>query len=157
MDESEAIISNYNKRVKEIASSIPSDWPFQIDSAVLCDLSRREDSGKYLLIGIYLGFIGISALPTDLRLTLWLGVIPNTSGKFSAGVRVIKNDDVLAEGKFQIELRGEYSAIDLKDIPLRLQGFGRIAFQIKIGEGVWTTVKEIKVAKYLLQKKGELN
>ena len=43
--------------------------PVDIKSAILCDDIRREDNGKMLFIGVYVGEILVAEFPVALRLT----------------------------------------------------------------------------------------
>lgn len=39
--------------------------------SLVCDDIRREDNGKVMLIGVYVGEILVPAFPTELRLSVW--------------------------------------------------------------------------------------
>jgi hypothetical protein len=50
-----------------------------IKSAIVCDLVRTEDTGKQILIGVYVGDISVSHIPSKINLTFWVDIaaIPN--------------------------------------------------------------------------------
>jgi hypothetical protein len=53
--------------------------PIDIQAIILCDDVRREDNGKILVIGMYVGDVLIRQFPTALRLTwLLMGKITST-------------------------------------------------------------------------------
>lgn len=44
----------------------------KIDSVLICDDIRREDNGKAILIGVYIGNITLSSVPAGMMMSLWI-------------------------------------------------------------------------------------
>lgn len=55
--------------------------PLTIKAAIMCDEIRREDNGKGLFIGVYLGDVVVKAFPAALRLTWVLLAQPRSSSE----------------------------------------------------------------------------
>lgn len=52
--------------------SMPQIPNITLVHAIICDDIRREDNGKFILIGVYPEVIILSAIPAQITLSLWL-------------------------------------------------------------------------------------
>ena len=121
--------------------------PFKIEAAVVCDDLRVENTGKHILIGVYVGVIGLLSLPTQLTLTWWIETAPPSADKIDGQMKIVHSDGaVLAQGNFSIVVEPDKaSIITLQKVPVQIQSFGEIALMFKIGSDDWVPIRKIKV------------
>lgn len=125
--------------------------PLKIASAIICDDIRVENTGKYLLIGVYVSNVLVRDFPSRLPLTFWTEVEPAKTGEFSAEMRVINVDDssVLMNGQINFKFaKVATSAIAVPRISVEFQKPGSFEFQWKLdGTADWLAVKRFIVDK----------
>jgi hypothetical protein len=68
--------------------------PLEVREVLVCDDIRREDNGKAILIGVYVGDIVANSFPLNLRLCFWL------QGHASKGIGA-------RDAQFKIELTNQ--------------------------------------------------
>ncbi len=125
--------------------------PLRIASAVVCDDARIENTGKHLLIGVYLSNVLVREFPWRTQLTFWSEVDPLELGEFSAQLRVSNLDDgsVLMNGQINFKF-GQLAttSIVIPKINLEFQKPGSFEFQWKFdGSEDWLAVKKFLVGK----------
>lgn len=121
----------------------------EIKSVVVCDDARREDNGKYILIGVYLGSIVAFSFPLQLGLCFFVEAEAKAIGLASIDFKLVGNGDVdLIEGKIQfgIEQKG------LLGFPIKTptQTFPvamSLSFLIRQEGGEWQTIKTIPMVR----------
>lgn len=120
--------------------------PFKIRGVVVCDDVRIENTGKHILIGVYLGTIAVFTLPTKLKLTFWMEMSAEQMGHYSGEMQIVRPDgSVIVKGGLKFSLDKKMSFIQLPNIPIEIQGYGPIDLQMKIGDDDWTTIRQIEV------------
>lgn len=125
--------------------------PLRITSAIICDDARIENTGKHLLIGVYLSNVLVRNLPWKSRLTFWIEIEPLEKGDFDAQVRVVNIEDnsVLMSGEVKFKFaKLEPTSIAIPRIPLEFQKPGSFELQWKFdGSEEWLAVKGFKLSK----------
>lgn len=118
-----------------------------IKSVIICDDIRREDNGKQMLIGIYVGSIEVSSFPINLALAIWIEHKPTAVGETDIEVRFLGPSDAqLFHSSFHAKFHAtERSSVGMGSIPLQFQGPGDLRFQVKESGGSWRTYRSIPV------------
>ena len=62
--------------------------PKKIEYAIVCDDVRREDNGKFIIIGAYGSDIRVSSIPANLRFSLLVAVRSEIEHQTLVSVRV---------------------------------------------------------------------
>jgi hypothetical protein len=116
----------------------------RVESGIVCDDVRREDTGKLILIGAYGNTIGVVRFPASLVLNLVLIVHVEESEAHSIEFRVSLGESVLAQGKGKMNITDVGRLmINIPNIVLReMQSEGVLHFQVKTN-GEWITVCDI--------------
>lgn len=119
----------------------------KISNSLFCEDVREEKSGKQILVGVYLSFIGISQFPSTIHLVLWVQFIPSSVGLYDTQMRIIdKNDKVLVTGNMKFEINEIADTVfHLPAAPVKLEQPGSIRWQWRFENGEWFTVKEMEV------------
>ena len=133
----------------------------RIDSALICDMMRREDTGKDILIGIYTGSINLQSLPAKLSLTFWLVTEALSEGKTEFVMRFrgphelivvqtppipisIEPDSPLLSGSITI----------VSDVTLQIAGDYFVEILYTGGSGQWEVIKKAAVTTWSEQTPG---
>ncbi|MFN3623681.1 MAG: hypothetical protein ACK4TP_06410 [Hyphomicrobium sp.] len=97
-----------------------------VKSVVLCDDIRQEKSGKFILIGAYLGTMLVSSLPARLKLSWWILATPAKKGKETIRVRLMSDGSgPIFTGELELSVGSlEEIAIVLPPIPVELKKEG---------------------------------
>lgn len=120
---------------------------FEVRAGIVCDLVRREDSGKLIFIGVYSENIVPKTFPATLLLTCVGIVYAPEPVRSDIEVRVLFDgkSKQTAEGRIEVEKAGvlflPIHNIHLKD----LAGPGTLSFQIREREKDWQTMMDIEV------------
>jgi hypothetical protein len=119
-----------------------------ITTALLCDIIRREDSGKLIAIGIYSKSVGIPVMPAIATFNLLLKVETSESGTQRLAVRVLRN------GVEYQTLEGDIHTSEPSSdwLPLQLQPIeflvpGRLSFEQETTDGNWREFYRIDVVR----------
>lgn len=103
---------------------------------VFCDDIRREDSGKLILVGVYMDDLVPSSVPSTFPLSLWLTF---KSEEYDTGkLSIILN----LPGGNQIKLDGTMDELPTDSnvhfifggVPIEIKESGHISVQLKFGE-----------------------
>ncbi len=119
-------------------------------SAILCDEVRREDTGKFLFIGVYTNDILVRRFPINISLTLWVHLSAPGTEKVGMEIRIRE------KGKPQIDLSKGTGNLTVenpdKDLfisfPTTTVGIAEpttLVFEIKPHTGRWKKAIEIPV------------
>lgn len=119
-----------------------------IHNSVICDDVRREDNGKYLLIGVYDG-IRVQTFPTNLMLGFWIHFTATAAGTLPLHIRVLGDQgEQFFEVGITLTVRSvEPASIGLGGLPVALQVPTNLNWQFKLGDGEWQTFRTINVAR----------
>lgn len=122
----------------------------KIASVVLCEDIRIEDTGKHLLIGVYLNDIVVSQFDAPIVLRLWVQFYPDKDGDLSLELRMkgtAIDESPLFRGVINIADKDGLSTLRLPQMPIFLKRAGEIEFQIREKGKRWKTAKRMSVKK----------
>ena len=112
----------------------------KIEYGVICDLVRREDSGKLLVVGLYAADILVPEIPHITPVTLVVWAMPATIGKTSIEVKAELNAKQIVTGLIEMDIQLlKRSIIAFPNIPLNITEAGRLQFFVKSDED-WQSV-----------------
>ena len=77
----------------------------KIECAIVCDDVRREDNGKFIIIGAYGSDIRVSLTPANLRLSLLVAARSETEHQTLVSVRVTQDGKRIFELPKPLEFR----------------------------------------------------
>ena len=114
----------------------------EIETALVCDDVRREQSGKDILIGVYTGGIGVPALPSQPLFAFWLALRAREPGEFLLSLQIIVSKTARAKMSMNLELppNAETSflhdpfAVFVPPVPLLIEAPGDLELQARWGE-----------------------
>ncbi|WP_104822320.1 hypothetical protein [Rhizobium sp. NXC24] len=120
----------------------------KIHSLTVCDFVRREDNGKFIIIGAYTNEIIFSSLPSPFFLSLWFLLEHEKVGVDKIALRGVLGGQ--AEPVFFIE--GEVDVIDTSNWSPMALGTGitilepgTLTIDAKLGDEDWETVRELRI------------
>ena len=117
--------------------------PLEVREVLVCDDIRREDNGKAILIGVYVGEIVANSFPLDVRLCFWLqGRARKGIGAGDAQFKIeLTNQDVepvYLSAKFDAPPEEKVSGILVfAGVPLRVKQPGHLVLSVKEENGNW--------------------
>ena len=120
----------------------------KIENVIICDQVRKEDSGKHLLIGVYLENILFASFPSKVRLTPWVQLSDEGNRIISIEFRVIDSDNkILYSGKGTFDARNASGllTITLPTFMLEISGKTTLSFQMREPKKRWKTLKQMPV------------
>jgi hypothetical protein len=119
-----------------------------VNYVVVCDEIRKEDNGKYIIIGVYLDNISVPRFPFDMTLAFWISIVPHREGEILCQWR-LKHDiaGVLSSsaGKLTIYEKEKDSIVTLRRIPVKLPQEGILSLQFREKGRRWRILKIIPV------------
>ncbi len=119
-----------------------------VKHVIVCDEIRREDSGKYILIGVYSDNITVPRFPFDMTLAFWISAVPHKEGEIVCQWR-LRHDKVgdlsMSEGKIAVIEKEKASIMPLRRVPVQLPQEGILSLQLREKGGRWRTVKNIPI------------
>lgn len=63
-------------------------------SCIICDIARKEITGKDILVGVYAGTLGVDKFPATVpTFGMWIEYLPKHSGVISINVEVVDPQD----------------------------------------------------------------
>lgn len=114
---------------------------------ILCDDVRREDNGKFLMIGVYTGGIVVHQLPYQMPLALLLSYEPVGLGKITGELQIQAPDSSIIAGvKLDIDLvepnkKYQSESFLFSGIPLKVANTGDYSIKFRCNEEKWETIK----------------
>ena len=113
-----------------------------ISHAIACDDIRQEVTGKYILIGVYSGNLGLPFFPAVTALGFWVLARPSQRGDYDVQLRVQDPDGKEVTGGHMIirVQEVEETALVIPPMPISLERPGEIALQYREGDGSWRTI-----------------
>lgn len=129
--------------------------PVDIRQVLVCDDIRREDNGKVLFIGTYVGSIQVLQFPATLRLCFWLQGrrVDSSRHTFNARFRLTRDGLVEAEAgdsretEFTVEGTSEqytHVAVAVIGVPFEALGPGDLIVEVQDNRA-WTEVDRLRV------------
>jgi hypothetical protein len=113
-----------------------------ITHGVACDDIRQEVNGKYILIGVYSGNLGLPVFPAPIALGFWVLARPSHVGDYDVQLRVLGPDGKeVSRGQMNVRVHAvEDTALVIPPLPILLAKPGGISLQYREGDGSWRTV-----------------
>ena len=119
--------------------------------AVVCDDIRREDNGKFMIIGAYAAELIVSEFPAPLVLSAFIPFEAEKKESFDLEFQVLIDGQRVYKASGRIEVvSGEPPLIDalpILRILMTLNGEGTIEFQAREKDKEWETVRRLPVKK----------
>lgn len=109
-----------------------------------------EDTGKHLLIGVYLNDIVVAQFDAPVILRLWLQFYPDKVGDLALQLRMkgtAIDQSTLFKGVISIADKDKLATLRPPPMPITLKREGEIDFQIRETGKKWKTAKKISVIK----------
>ena len=114
---------------------------------IVCDQVRREDSGKFFMIGVYGHNISVSSFPARFILTLVISLwakSPVTDHPLE--VQTEFEGETIHSGRGVISVKDAGAdLIVLPGIGVQVARPGELAFKAKLGAGRWKTITTIPI------------
>lgn len=120
---------------------------FQIKAGIVCDLIRREDTGKLLFIGVYRENIVPTQFPANLLLSCVGIADASNKGQFEIEFRVLFDGESrkAGRGNMVVEVPGPLM-LPISDIRIEtLAGPGTLSFQMREIDEEWQTMVNMPV------------
>lgn len=110
--------------------------------AIACDDIRQEVTGKYILIGVYAGNMGLPFFPVTIVLGFWVLARPSDEGHYEVELRVQDPDGKeVVRGHMALRVEKiEDSALIIPPMPIPLAKAGEIVLQYREKEEAWKTI-----------------
>lgn len=135
-----------------------SESSIEIDYVLWCDDVRREDTGKFFLIGLYTREVGAPKFPIPLGMSVFIrgravgvGPVP-----FSFQVVLMPGDLVVGSLSGVAAVSRENSKANEFDITLgvelQLQREGHLELQLKQHNGEWRSVGSVPISLVSIKK-----
>lgn len=124
--------------------------PKKIEYAIVCDDVRREDNGKFIIIGAYGSDIRVSSTPAKLRLSLLVAARSETEHKTLFSIRVTQDGKPVFELPKPLEFSmpaQEIALFSLGGIPIPAEIGKMLDFQVKFDRGRYRSACKLQVRK----------
>jgi hypothetical protein len=121
----------------------------EVKSVVVCDLVRREDNGKEILIGVYPAGVLVPQFPAQVVLTYWIHFKGIGAGNLSVEFQLVSADEAkFAELRANLNLKKPgYASMAIGPFAVNLQIPTSLRLQMKQGEQDWETIEEVAIEK----------
>ncbi len=114
-----------------------------IAHAIACDDIRQEINGKFILIGVYSGNLGLPVFPAHVALGFWMMAKPSQKGDYHIRFRVQgpAENEVTVSGQMIVHVQEkEDMALVIPPMPISIPSPGEIILQYQAGDGPWNTI-----------------
>jgi hypothetical protein len=107
---------------------------FKHTNTLICDEVRVENTGKFIIIGLYTGPIGVPQIPIGMQITFMHFLESDRPGFFSAKLRVehLETGRRLIEGQAQIQVAAPGMVIAPMKMPLQIDREGQYNFIFEV-------------------------
>jgi hypothetical protein len=126
---------------------MPPDAQLDVDFCLICDDVRREDTGKFILIGVYTNNIGVAPGLPELRVMAAVNMRASAVGEYRFQVRGRFEGSAVAhlEGRFVATEPGTtFGVLPLQILGLRRAGI--LSVEVKhLPDGEWHEVRALPV------------
>ena len=122
----------------------------KIEYAIVCDDVRREDNGKFIIIGAYGSDIRVSSTPANLRLSLLVAARSETEHRTPVSVRVTQDGKRIFELPEPLEFfmpTQEIALFSLGGIPVAVEIGKMLDFQVRFDQGRYRSACKLQVRK----------
>jgi len=124
--------------------------PKKIEYAIVCDDVRREDNGKFIIIGAYGSDIRVSSSPANLRLSLLVATRSETEHQTLVSIRVTLDGKQIFETPEPMEFSTpakEIALFSLGGIPVAAEIGKMLDFQVRFDQGRYRSACKVHVRK----------
>ena len=121
----------------------------KVETILVCDDIRVEDTKKFILIGVYSENILVSEYSVPFNLSLWVQGYGDRNGEVTIEVRVLLNKKPIVRGEAVLIIKDykEIVTMTFAAIPIRVEGDGMLTFQMREKDERWKTIKKLRVKK----------
>lgn len=128
-----------------------------IHHPVVCDHIRKEDTGKFILLGVYHGGVLLQQLPANLILSFYIPFTPDQSGDFDVSFKLLgPTNEECASGVIACRniLKGIDGVVTINDMVCRIESAGVLRLQVKLAaDEDFRTIRETTIeARPLVQQ-----
>ncbi len=117
--------------------------------AIACDDIRQEANGKFILIGVYSGNIGLSSFPAQIGIGFWMIAKPSKKGEYHIQFRVqiLGESDPVVGGEMTAHVRDEQqeAVLIIPPIPILIPSPSDLTLQYREGDSAWNIVCAMRV------------
>lgn len=124
--------------------------PLEVRFAVACDQVRKEDNGKFILIGVYGKDVRLVTIPATIVLTVVLGVFseaPIESCPLSVRASFDEQEVYSGTGEVSISKPGN-DLLVVPNVMIHVPTEGDLKIDAKVGTGRWRTVLVLPLNKF---------
>jgi hypothetical protein len=129
--------------------SMPKKPRIVIKHVIVCDDVRRENNGKFILIGVYSNEISFARLPTQFEFVLWVEMDQKESGNTSLQMRCImkspEHELFSITMDMKIDEPGHNVAIAIGQIGVLFSTEGTLSIQFRQNEEGWKEFRALPV------------
>jgi hypothetical protein len=122
-----------------------------IITALVCDGVRKEVSGQDIVIGVYSDVLNIPQLPSHIVLTLYLRIRFKRTGQTKFEFRVMGESGIQILPVLPFDITplqtGRIITVVMGPLPIAIQTFGKITFELKFPNADWEPVTDITFVK----------
>src|SRR3954452_10030963 len=94
-----------------------------VHAVLICDDIRKEDNGKFILIGIYSAEILTETFPANLRIYFWPIMTAGEAGQYEFDIRIMgPNEAQLVQGSATVIFMrpGMPNGVSLGPVPIQI-------------------------------------
>ena len=120
----------------------------KIEYAIVCDDVRREDNGKFIIIGAYGSDIRVSSYPANLRLSILIAVRSKTKHQALLSIRIMRDGKRMFEPKEGLEISvptEDITLISLGGLPVFAEKDGTLDFQVRFDQGRYRSACKLRI------------
>ena len=109
--------------------------------AIACDDIRQEMNGKFILIGVYGGNMGLPFFPTQIPLAFWMSAEPSKEGDYHIQFRITAPgaNPMTLQGQMTLHIE-ENTALVLPPMPVAVGTPGDITLEYREGDRPWRQI-----------------
>lgn len=120
-----------------------------IKSVVICDDVRREDTGKWFLIGVYSKDIAVERVPTKISLSIWIEIDYLQPGELDFSFQATHQPTGMelwtVTGRAEVKAPERGEAIVMAGLPLQIDAEGTLELRARLGSEAWQVIKTIQI------------
>ena len=120
----------------------------KLEYSLLCDDVRREDSGKFIVIGLYGDNILVQSFPALLQLSLLVSVRSQSAGDvpFLLEAMLADQEVYVGEGTLRFEEPGSRAMARFGNIIISAASAGPLVIRCKFGRGKKQVMNRLMIA-----------
>lgn len=125
--------------------------PEEVDvkTVIVCDDVRREDNGKWLLIGVYAKDIGFHKLPDNFSFSVWIELDYLAVGEHDFSFRAVhqpgETELFTVGGRVEVKRAERRETLVMAGLPALIPGEGELEVQARWGSAEWRVIKTMPI------------